>query len=91
MLMVLNSNSRPYYVYFESEFLTHMASQGYEEKGNIGFGYFYSKKSLIEAYNKYRLQPENVYSFQWVSDEHKIYDTTDKMRKELELTHLNNR
>lgn len=51
----------------ENHFLFDIGSQGYEEEGGFGFGYFTDLSTLKEAIIKYKLPKESIYLFNYDS------------------------
>lgn len=56
----------------EDHFLFDIGSQGYEEEGGKGFGYFYDKIKLKEVLKQYKLTENNVIEFSYSSKDDKF-------------------
>ena len=69
--------------FFEDRFLWEIESQGYQEVGNRGFGYFRDKDLLREAIRQYNLPEESVVSFSWNGKRNLLTNITDEVRQEI--------
>lgn len=56
----------------ENHFLFDIGSQGYQEVGSKGFGYFYDKVKLKEVLKQYKLTESNVIEFNYSSKDDKF-------------------
>ena len=54
-------------------------SEGYEDFGDIGFGYFHTFNSMLKTLKKYKLTEDNVYGLYW--------QATLESKRNLEVTH----
>lgn len=65
-------------------FLWNLGDQGYKEVNGTGFGFFSEKAALLENYQKYKLTPEQVVSFNWDGKTQELIDTSLETRKLLQ-------
>ena len=64
-------------------FLWDLGSEGYQQVGDQGFGYFYSLDDLKGMVKKYKLNPNVVYAFSWDGNTHQLTNITQQTRKKL--------
>ena len=69
--------------FYPGDFLWEIRSQGYQEHGDRGFGYFRDIKKLKEILKIYKLSPNSVISFSWNSNVGELTDISDRIRREL--------
>lgn len=70
--------------FFKDKYLYSITSEEYKECDGRGFGYFRNFKSLKEATDKYKIEPENIIGFRYVSDKNKLFDITSEIRKKVQ-------
>lgn len=69
--------------FFQKEFLWDTTSQGYSEKSNLGFGFFWNFDQFAETYKINNLVPESVVGFYYDSKKKLIKDNTQEIRGRL--------
>jgi hypothetical protein len=69
--------------FFKDKYLYAIVEQGYRECGGRGYGYFRKFDSLKSAIRQYRIDPKNVFSFRYISNEERLEDISIQIRKEL--------
>lgn len=66
-------------------FLWNINEQGYREVEGKGFGYFWSKDSLINEFKKNRnLRKNQLIGFHYIASEKKLIDLTEQTKEEIE-------
>lgn len=69
--------------FYPGDYLWDIKSQGYEEHGLRGFGYFRDLELLEKILNEYNIPKESVIAFSWSGETDKLTDITDKIRNEI--------
>lgn len=69
--------------FFKDKYLYSITSEEYKECSGRGFGYFRNFKSLEEAIDKFKIKPENIVGFRYVSGKNKLFDITNETRKKV--------
>ncbi len=57
--------------------------QGVKKQNGAVFGYFINTTKVIEALEKHRLSPQDVYAFEWKGKEHSTFVISDEVRHQL--------
>ncbi|PJE67493.1 hypothetical protein COU95_02125 [Candidatus Shapirobacteria bacterium CG10_big_fil_rev_8_21_14_0_10_40_9] len=69
--------------FFPGNYLWDIESQGYEEHGLRGFGYFRDLELLKKTLNEYNIPKESVIAFSWSSSTNQLTDITLEVRSKL--------
>lgn len=69
--------------FFPGDYLWEITSQGYEEAGGRGFGYFRDIESLKKNLNEYNIPKESVIAFSWSGLTNQLTDITVEVRNKL--------
>lgn len=72
-------------VFYTNRFLWEINSQGYQEIGNRGFGYFRDYQLLRETVKKYQIPVESVIGFSWKGKDESFVNISDKIREHLKV------
>lgn len=84
MLVVMTSQKdKRFNDYLKGYFLWNMGSQGYEELGNLGFGYFSDYNELQKAFINNKLNSEDVFAYSWNARSSQMDNITGTIRKKL--------
>ncbi|HEX8964868.1 MAG TPA: hypothetical protein VF820_00365, partial [Patescibacteria group bacterium] len=70
----------------DNGFLYQLNDQGYQKIGNYGFGYYYQKPVLLKDVQAKKFNLSQVYGFSWDESHQKLYNITESLRKELQLS-----
>lgn len=69
--------------FFKDKYLYSITSEEYKECGVRGFGYFRKWESLEETIDKFKIEPENIVAYRYVSGKNKLLDITNETRKKV--------
>lgn len=69
--------------FYQNKFLWEIRSQGYQEFGGRGYGYFRNLELLKDNVKRYNLSPDSIYAFSWNGSAGEIKDISDKIRQNL--------
>lgn len=70
--------------FYPGEYLWGITSQGYKEVGDRGFGFFRDKALLKKTVRDYNIPREAIIAFSWNSEDQKLSDITESVRKEIQ-------
>lgn len=71
--------------FFQDKYLYAIIEQRYKECDGRGYGYFRKFDSLKEAMTKFKINPKNIISFRYISQENRLEDISSEIREKLEL------
>ncbi len=71
--------------FFQDKYLYAIIEQGYKECNGRGYGYFRKFDSLKEAIVQFKINPNNIISFRYISQENRLEDISSEIREKLEL------